>query len=72
MTVQIRIIEHNPTAKTVTVEAYSNSHRIMRSPMKYTTYTRKALDTLLKKGLKAFDTPQWGGYDVLYLISFDK
>lgn len=72
MTVQIRITEHNPTAKTVTVEAYNNHQRILKSPMRYTTFTRKGLDTLITKACKAFNEPQWGGYDVLYLISFDK
>ncbi|MCU4521965.1 hypothetical protein [Acinetobacter ursingii] len=61
MTVQAQITEVNFANRTVTVEAFQNGKKILKSPMRYQRFTKKDIESQIRKELKAYDGPLWGG-----------
>lgn len=73
MTVTIKVMEIDKLNKTVTIEAYDdkNGNRVMRSPFKYKQQSKKSIESTLRKELKAFQAPVWGGMCVHFYCNID-
>lgn len=56
MTVTVKVVEIDKNKKTVTVEAYDdkNGNRVLRSPFSYKQQSKKSIESMLRKELKAF------------------
>ncbi|MDR3027284.1 MAG: hypothetical protein LBV35_02370 [Acinetobacter sp.] len=67
MSVQVQVIEINRQKMTVTIEAFNGSQRIFKSSMPYKTETRAHIESLLKKELKAFERPSYGGMNITFM-----
>lgn len=67
MGVSVHVTSIDKENKTVIVEAYNGTQKVFKSPMKYKTQTRKHIESVLRKELKAFDKPIWGGFDICFL-----
>lgn len=71
MTVQAQITEVNFANRTVTVEAFQNGKKILKSPMRYQRFTKKDIESQIREELKAYDGPLWGGLSVVFNIRID-
>lgn len=67
MSVEVQVTEIDRQKMTVTIEAYQSSSRIFRSSMPYKIETRAHIETLLKKELKAFNRPSYGGMYITFM-----
>lgn len=67
MSVEVQVTEINRQKMTVTIEAYQNSKRIFKSSMSYKTETRAHIEAQLKKELKAFERPSYGGMYITFM-----
>lgn len=73
MTVTVKVVEIDKNKKTVTVEAYDdkNGNRVLRSPFSYKQQSKKSIESMLRKELKALMQPVWGGFCVQFYCSVD-
>lgn len=61
MSVQVHVSDLNKTAKTVIVTAFENKNKIFKSPMSFKKFDKSAMEKQIRKELKAFESPVWGG-----------
>lgn len=73
MTVTIKVMEIDKLNKTVTIEAYDekNGNRVMKSPFRYKQQSKKSIESTLRKELKIFQSPVWGGLCVQFYCNID-
>jgi hypothetical protein len=67
VSVEVQITAIDRTKQVVTVEAYHDSKRILKSPMPYKTETRASIESSLRKELKNFERPSWGGMSIVFM-----
>lgn len=67
MSVEVQVTAIDRQKQTVTVEAYQDAKRIFKSPMPYKTETRASIESSLRKELKNFNRPSWGGMNIVFL-----
>lgn len=67
MNVDVQVTAIDRQARTVTVEAYQDARRIFKSPMPYKTETRASIESSLRKELKNFNRPSWGGMNIVFM-----
>lgn len=67
MSVEVQITAIDRQNRTVTVEVYQDSRRILKSSMPYKTETKANIESLLKKELKNFNRPSWGGMEIVFM-----
>lgn len=65
-------IEVHPSQspKCVTIIAKQNDKQLLKSPMKCKTMTKKTIESQIRKDLKVYDTPLYGGISIVYFINF--
>lgn len=81
MSVIAKVVEIDFSTKEVTVEAYSNNRRILRSPMhvkgmvangkdatEQANKNKEVITKELRKELKAFTGKLWGGLDIQFCV----
>lgn len=61
MSVNVNVLSVDFSTKTVLVEAIQNGKQIFKSPMRYSRFTKDSIEKQLRKELKTFDGPLWGG-----------
>lgn len=73
MTVTIKVLSIDKVNKTVMIEAWCDKggHRVMRSPFQYKQQSKKSIESALRKELKAFNQPVWGGFCVNFYCNID-
>lgn len=71
MSVTVTVIEHIMDKKQIVVLAEQNGKKILKSTMKYTRFKKQDIEKLIRKGLKAYDTPLWGGMNIYFQIKMD-
>ncbi|MGP4771891.1 hypothetical protein ACS125_15305 [Acinetobacter sp. PFS20] len=71
MSVQVNVTSVDFATRTVNVEALKNGKKIFKSPMKYKRLAKADIEKQLRKELKAFDTPLWGGLAIFFLCRID-
>ena len=73
MTVTVKVMSIDKVSKTVCVECHDdkNGKKIMKSPFEYKQQSRKSIESMLRKELKAFQSPVWGGLCVVFYCNID-
>lgn len=70
MSVKISVVAVDHKNTMVTVVAYDESKtppsKITKTPIKCSSMTVKGIESSIKKALKAFDEPVWGGMSIYY------
>lgn len=67
MSVDVQVTAIDRQKQVVIVEAYQDAKRIFRSPMPYKTETRASIESTLRKELKNFNRPSWGGMNIVFM-----
>lgn len=67
MSVEVQVTEIDRQKMTVTVEAFNNSQRIFKGAMPYKTESKASIESSLRKELKAFDRPSYGGMHIVFM-----
>ena len=73
MTVTVKVVEIDKIKKQVVIEAWCDrgGHKVMRSPFNYKQQSKKSIESVLRKELKAFQQPVWGGFCIQFYCSVD-
>jgi len=61
MSVQVSVISYDEANKIAVVVAEQNGKKLFRSPMKCKQSNRDAIEKQIRKELKVYDTPLYGG-----------
>lgn len=71
MTVTVKVL--SISGLTVTVEAIDNKtgNRIVKTPIRIKTATKKNIESVLKKELKAFNSAVWQGFNIEFLVNIE-
>lgn len=69
--VSIEVHPHN-LPKMVTVVALQNGKQLLKSPMKCKTMTKKSIESQIRKDLKVYDGPLYGGLSILFFIKLEE
>lgn len=67
MSVDVQVTAIDRQKRVVIVEAYRDATRIFKSPMPYKTETRASIESTLRKELKNFNRPSWGGMNIVFM-----
>lgn len=65
MTVQI-VVLRTDIPKTVQVIAKQNGKQLMKSPMKVKNMNKTKIEKQIRKDLKAYETPLYGGINIFF------
>lgn len=68
--VQIEVHPHG-MPKTVTIVALQNGKQLLKSPMKCKSMTKKSIESQIRKDLKVYDGPLYGGLSILFFIRLE-
>ncbi|WVH13531.1 hypothetical protein [Acinetobacter phage vB_AbaM_fThrA] len=69
--VSIEVYPHK-LPKTVTVIALQNGKQLLKSPMKCKAMTKKSIESQIRKDLKVYDGPLYGGMSILFFIRLEE
>jgi len=63
-------VEVHPHAKPkhLTIIAKQNNKQLLKSPMACKSMTKKAVESQIRKDLKVYDTPLYGGLSIFYFV----
>ncbi|MFV5403960.1 hypothetical protein VXQ92_04400 [Acinetobacter sp. 228] len=67
MSVDVQVTAIDRQKQVVIVEAYQDARRIFKSPMPYKIETRASIESSLRKELKNFNRPSWGGMNIVFM-----
>jgi hypothetical protein len=54
--------------KCLTIIAKQNGKQLLKSPMMCKTMTQKTIESQIRKDLKIYDTPLYGGISIVYFV----
>ena len=69
--VSIEVHPHK-SPKTVIVIALQIGKQLLKSPMKCKTMTKKSFESQIRKDLKVYDGPLYGGLSILFFIKLEE
>lgn len=66
MSVTIKVIDIGTSE--FTIEAWSSSHKILKSQVRYRKRTKENIEAIIHKNCNVFNEPVWGGYHIEFLV----
>ncbi|TCM62334.1 hypothetical protein EC844_12562 [Acinetobacter calcoaceticus] len=67
MSIQVRVIAVDNQKYTATVEAFDGAQRILKSSVGFKTASKTSIESAIKKSLKTFNRPSFGGMEIIFL-----
>lgn len=57
--------------KQVVIIAKQNGKQLLKSPMQCKTMTKKSIEQQIRKDLKVYDTPLYGGLSIVFMFKVE-
>lgn len=67
MSVEIQVIEINEQQMQFTATANDNGRVLLKRAFKFNTKTKKHIESVIRKELKTFDKPSYGGIEIVFM-----
>lgn len=67
MSVQVQVTEINEQQMQFTVMANNNGQLLLKRAFKFNTKSRKHIESVIRKELKTFDKPSYGGIEIEFM-----
>lgn len=67
MSVQVQVTEINEQQMQFTVMANNNGQLLLKRAFKFNIKTRKHIESVIRKELKTFDKPSYGGIEIEFM-----
>ena len=66
MSIEIQVIEINEKQMQFTAVANDNGRILLKRSFKFNTKTKKHIESVIRKELKTFDKPSYGGIEIVF------